>query len=93
MASLITFRRLVVPFPLLMAVDGVNADSGLNTNAIETAIGTAGQVQGDVYKISLPRTDLSISIDDVKLSRDSPWAAGSCSRHMVMPPSHTAISS
>ena len=64
--------RCLVVFPglgvvLLLLAQGVQAELRLDTGAIETALGTAGQAQGDVYKIVLPRTDLSISIDDVKL--------------------------
>ncbi|WP_447986859.1 DUF1259 domain-containing protein [Nitrospira sp. Nam74] len=67
MAYLMTFRRLVVAFVLLIGIDRVHADSGLNTSAIDAAMGTAGQAQGDLYKISLPRTDLSVFVDDVRL--------------------------
>ena len=64
--------RCLVVFPglgvvLLLLAQGVQAELRLDTGAIDTALGTLGQAQGDVYKIVLPRTDLSISIDDVKL--------------------------
>lgn len=41
--------------------------SGLDTAAIARAIGRQGQLQGDVYKISLPRTDLDVRVGDVKI--------------------------
>jgi hypothetical protein len=46
---------------------GRAADQQLNTDAIEKAIGKSGQVQDEVYKISLPRTDLAISVEGVQL--------------------------
>jgi len=45
----------------------VQGEMRLNTGAIEKAIGVTGQVQGDVYKISLPGMGLSVSIDQLKL--------------------------
>ncbi|HEV8619834.1 MAG TPA: DUF1259 domain-containing protein [Nitrospiraceae bacterium] len=41
--------------------------SKFDTTAIEKAIGKAGELKDDVYKISLPRTDLSVSVKDVKV--------------------------
>ena len=67
MESLIGLRGLGLAFVLLVVSTGAQGETRLNTEAIEKAMGVAGQVQGDVYKISLPRTDLSISIDQVKL--------------------------
>lgn len=46
---------------------GGAADQQLNADAIEKAIGKSGQAQEEVYKISLPRTDLLISVDGVRL--------------------------
>jgi hypothetical protein len=40
---------------------------GLDTAAIARTIGRQGQFQGDVYKISLPRTDLDVRVGDVKI--------------------------
>jgi hypothetical protein len=67
MESLIGLRGLGLAFVLLVVSTGAQGETRLNTEAIDKAMGVAGQVQGDVYKISLPRTDLSISIDQVKL--------------------------
>lgn len=39
----------------------------LDTTAIEREIGKAGDSKGDVYKISLPRTDLSVTVEGVKV--------------------------
>ncbi len=44
--------------------------------AVEQALGKAGSVQpGDVYKVSLPRTDLQVSVGDVQVK--APLALGS----------------
>lgn len=37
----------------------------LETSLIEKIIGKAGELKGDVYKISLPRTDLTVMVRDV----------------------------
>jgi hypothetical protein len=59
-------RRITMTTALLMLP--LNADAKqLDTGAIDDAIGMAGQPQGEVYKISLARTDLSISIDDISV--------------------------
>lgn len=39
----------------------------LETSAIEKAIGKAGEIKDDVYKLSFPRTDLSVSVKGVKI--------------------------
>ena len=43
------------------------ATSKLDTTAIEKAIGKAGDMKNDVYKISLPRKDLSVTVKEVKV--------------------------
>ena len=43
------------------------ATSKLDTTAIEKAIGKAGEMKDGVYKVSLPRTDLSVSVKDFKV--------------------------
>ena len=39
----------------------------LDTTAIEKAIGKAGELKDEVYKISMPRTDLKVMVKDVTL--------------------------
>jgi hypothetical protein len=39
----------------------------LDSTTIASVIGKAGETQGDVYKISLPRTDLQVSVEGVRL--------------------------
>ena len=41
--------------------------SKLDTTAIEKAIGKAGELKDEVYKISMPRTDLKVMVKDVTL--------------------------
>src|SRR5437588_1344072 len=43
------------------------ATSKLDTTGIEKAIGKAGEMKGDVYKISFPRKDLSVTVKGVKV--------------------------
>lgn len=46
---------------------GKEAKMALNTTAIEQEIGKAGESKGDVYRISLPRTDLSVTVEGIKV--------------------------
>jgi hypothetical protein len=41
--------------------------SKLDTTAIDKAIGKSGELKGEVYKISMPRTDLKVTVKDVTL--------------------------
>ncbi|MGH7257952.1 MAG: DUF1259 domain-containing protein [Nitrospiraceae bacterium] len=43
------------------------AKMALDTTAIEQEIGKAGESKGDVYKIVFPRTDLSVTVENVKV--------------------------
>jgi len=43
------------------------ATSKLDTTAIDKAIGKSGELKGEVYKISMPRTDLKVMVKDVTL--------------------------
>jgi len=43
------------------------AKASLDTTAIEREIGKAGESKGDVYKISFPRNDLSVTVEGVKV--------------------------
>lgn len=54
------------------------APSGLDVAAIDRAIGKAGQVMGDVYRIGFPRTDLAVTVGSVRLKAGfalGSWAA------------------
>src|SRR5262249_10847981 len=37
----------------------------LNTAAIDQALGMSGQMQGDVYRVGLPRTDLHVTVHGI----------------------------
>jgi hypothetical protein len=75
---------------LLGAFPGVNvasaqnpsrppAPAGLDTAAIDRAIGRTGQVMaGEVYRVGFPRTDLTVTVGDVKVQPGlalGSWAA------------------
>lgn len=53
---------------LSVLVASIEAQKGLDVAAIDTAIGHAGQMMpGDVYKITLPRADISATIGGLKV--------------------------
>jgi len=53
---------------LVAGKDGEKATHGtLDTAGIERAIGKAGEAKGDMYKVSLPRTDLQVTVDHVQV--------------------------
>jgi uncharacterized protein DUF1259 len=52
--------------------------TALDTSAIAQAFGVQGQMQGDVYKVTLPRSDLSVTVGGVKIRAGlalGSWAA------------------
>jgi hypothetical protein len=54
------------------------APAGLDVVAIDRAIGRSGTILGDVYKVSFPRTDLSVSVGRVSVKAGfalGSWAA------------------
>jgi hypothetical protein len=51
---------------------------GLNTTAIDQALGLPGQMQGDVYRVGMPRTDLSVTVHGIAIQPGlalGSWAA------------------
>ncbi|HKY70901.1 MAG TPA: DUF1259 domain-containing protein, partial [Nitrospira sp.] len=60
--SLAALTLLSSPIPASAQVSG-----SLDTNAIEQAIGKPGEFKDDVYKISFPRKDLSVTLKGVPL--------------------------
>jgi hypothetical protein len=51
---------------------------GLNTAAIDQALGLTGQMQGDVYRVGIPRTDLSVTVHGIAIKPGlalGSWAA------------------
>jgi hypothetical protein len=56
----------------------VNAQQPLDTAAIQQAIGKGGQLSGDVYKVTFPRSDLHVTRDGVVIKTGlalTGWAA------------------
>jgi Domain of Unknown Function (DUF1259) len=54
------------------------APAGLDVAAIDRAMGKSGTIIGDVYKISLPRTDLNVTVGGLKVKAGfalGGWAA------------------
>ncbi len=51
---------------------------GLDTAAIDRALGTTGQMQGDVYRVGFPRTDLAVTVHGIAVKPGlalGSWAA------------------
>ena len=54
------------------------SQSALDTAAIEKAFGMTGQLQGDVYRIGMPRTDLAVAVHGIAIKPGlalGSWAA------------------
>jgi hypothetical protein len=52
--------------------------AALDTGAIDRALGTTGQMQGDVYRVGFPRTDLSVTVHGIAIKPGlalGSWAA------------------
>ena len=52
--------------------------AALNTAAIDQALGLTGQLQGDVYRVGIPRTDLSVTVHGIAIKPGlalGSWAA------------------
>src|SRR3954467_7929238 len=64
-----TMKRIstMVAVLALSAFSAPSAQGTLNTSAIDQALGRSGQMQGDVYRVSFPRTDLTVTINGVRL--------------------------
>lgn len=79
-ASLATIAVLAVgAAPRAQTPAPQKAPAGLDTAAIERAIGKAGQAMpGDVYRVAFPRSDLNVSVGGVKVKAGfalGSWAA------------------
>src|SRR5258708_36892700 len=64
-SMLITAFTLTAGVMLAGARQGTSG--GLNTAAIDKALGLPGQVQGDVYRVGMPRTDLAVTVHGIKV--------------------------
>ena len=58
---------VVAAFLAGVAPAGVMAQDGLDTGGIAKAIGRQGTVQGEVYRVGFPRTDLKVTLDGVAI--------------------------
>ncbi len=69
-ATCLTAAQAPAPAPKLPA--------GLDVVGIDKAIGRSGQINGDVYRVTFPRTDLNVTIDGVAVKPGlalGSWAA------------------
>src|SRR4051795_11476738 len=64
-----TMKRIstMVAVLALLAFAAPGAQGTLNTSAIDQALGRSGQMQGDVYRVSFPRSDLTVTVDGVRI--------------------------
>jgi hypothetical protein len=63
---------------LIAARPQTTPTAGPDTAAIDRVFGISGQMQGDVYRVSWPRTDLTVSVDGVAIKPGlalGSWAA------------------
>jgi hypothetical protein len=77
-------RTLSILFASLTLAAGLGAvgpqtpPPGLNTAGIDQALGLSGQMQGDVYRVGIPRTDLMVSVHGIAIKPGlalGSWAA------------------
>jgi hypothetical protein len=74
-------KRPVLSIALLLACVSLGAapqTGALDTAAIDKALGMTGQMQGDVYRIGMPRTDLAVSVHGIAIKPGlalGSWAA------------------
>jgi hypothetical protein len=70
---------LIVTATILSAQSAPTPPAGLDTAAIDRAIGKSGQAMaGDVYRVAFPRSDLTVSVGAVKVKAGfalGSWAA------------------
>jgi uncharacterized protein DUF1259 len=72
-----------------LALPAMVKSQGLNTSAVDQALGRSGQKTGDVYKVSFPRTDLHVTVRGIAVKPGlalGSWAAftGSDENAIVM---------
>jgi superfamily II DNA helicase RecQ len=63
--KILAFSLATIIFAIPFAAH--SAGSALDTMVIEKAIGKAGELKDNVYKVSLPRKDLAVSVNGVKV--------------------------
>ncbi|MER3423755.1 MAG: hypothetical protein C4293_11530, partial [Nitrospiraceae bacterium] len=50
-----------------LKMNGMKSSTTLKTSAIKEALGKTGELKGEIYKLSFPRTDLTVTVGDVQL--------------------------
>ena len=83
-----TLQQFVIALSILV-VPATALGQGLDTSAIDQTLGRSGQKSGEVYKLSFPRTDLQVAVNDVAIKAGlalGSWAAfsGTNDQAMVM---------
>jgi hypothetical protein len=81
--------RLFLMFSILLAAPSFLAAQNLDTAKIDQALGRTGQESGDVYRVSFPRTDLHVRVNELNIQPGlalGSWAAfsGSDAHAQVM---------
>ena len=73
-----TFVLLLVAF-FFTAIGGrAQQAPGVDTKAVDQTLGVPGQMQGDVYRVGLPRTDLKVTVHGIAIKPGlalGSWAA------------------
>lgn len=70
--------RCLVSLGVLLFLPLAVRSQGLNTSAIDQALGRSGQKSGEVYKVGFPRTDLHVTVHGVAVKAGlalGSWAA------------------
>lgn len=77
-----TAASLISSFVLATTLSAARAPQGasgtLDTAAIDQALGIKGQMQGDVYRVGMPRTDLKVTVHGIAIKPGlalGSWAA------------------
>jgi hypothetical protein len=58
-------KRLLVPFTLLLYLSSSIVSQAAEWQGVEQIFGQKGMVQGDMFKVTLPRTDLAVKVGEV----------------------------
>jgi hypothetical protein len=71
-------RMLLFLFICVLSFPLVVCGQGVSTSSIDQALGRSGQKTGDIYKVSFPRTDLHVSVNQITVKAGlalGSWAA------------------
>lgn len=63
-------QKILIVFALLLTAPGVGSAASLDTPAIDRAAGRTGQLMdGGVYRVAFPRSDLHVMVGNVRVRR------------------------